>query len=101
MRKGWKIGLALGGLVAVGAATPSPAPAGAPVLFTVAVSATSPPSPPTGVSVLINMSSIGGSATPPFSRAIAASFQFVIRPRNISASSGPVNFRSRGTPGTL
>ena len=45
--------------------------------------------------------SSGGSTMSSFTRAIAGSFQFVIRPRNMSASRAPVNFSSRGTPGTL
>ena len=51
------------GLVAAGNATPSPAVALTPVVFTVAVTATSPPNPPTGVFAQINLAPIGGSAT--------------------------------------
>ena len=45
--------------------------------------------------------SIGGSATPAFSRAMAGSFQLVILPRKMSASTGPLNFSSLETPGML
>ena len=38
--------------------------------------------------------SVAGSLTPGFSFAIAGSFHFVILPRKMSASSGPVNFSS-------
>ena len=38
--------------------------------------------------------SVPGSLTPGFSFAIAGSFHFVILPRKMSASTGPVNFSS-------
>ncbi len=45
--------------------------------------------------------SVAGSFTPAFSFAIAGSFHFVILPRKISASTGPVNFSSALTFGML
>jgi hypothetical protein len=45
--------------------------------------------------------SIGGSAAPPFNLAMAGSFQLVIFPRKMSASTGPLNFNSVERPGML
>jgi hypothetical protein len=45
--------------------------------------------------------SVAGSVTPGFNFAIAASFHFVILPRKMSASTGPVNFSSVLTFGML
>ena len=45
--------------------------------------------------------SVAGRVTPGLSLTIAGSFHFVILPRTMSASTGPVNFSRRETPGRL
>ena len=50
----------------------------------------------------VNDGDVGvGKGQPGFSFAIAGSFHFVILPRKMSASIGPVNFSSAVTPGRL
>src|SRR4026207_2081325 len=45
--------------------------------------------------------SVAGRLTPALAFAIAGSFHFVILPRKMSASTGPVNWRSLFTPGVV
>jgi hypothetical protein len=49
----------------------------------------------------IGVTATAGSFTPGLSLAIAGSFHFLIFPRNMSASSGPVSFRCFGAPERL